>query len=152
MNITIRQAVPEDSEALLGLLKALFEIESDFSFNADKQRKGLALMLAGGEGRCVLAAEEAGAVIGMVTAQTLISTAEGHPVGLIEDLVVRNGHRGKGIGQKLLAGIEAWAVQQGLARLQLLADRDNQPALRFYEKNGWSKTKLVDLRKIVVRH
>jgi len=151
MKIIIRQAIPEDIDALLALLKELFEIESDFSFNADRQRKGLALMLAGRESRCVLVAEKEGSVIGMVSVQTLISTAEGHPVGLVEDLVVHNGHRGEGIGQKLLAGAESWAVQQGLARLQLLADRDNQPALRFYEKNGWSKTRLLGLRKMLIR-
>lgn len=151
MKITIRQAKPEDSEALLALLNQLFEIESDFSFDEDKQRKGLELMLAGGGGRCVLAAEKEGGVVGMVTVQTLISTAEGQAVGLIEDLVVRNGQRGLGIGKKLLAEIEVWAARQGLSRLQLLADRDNHPALRFYENSGWSKTQLLGLRKKIIR-
>lgn len=45
-------------------------------------------------------------IVGMATIQTLISTAEGGRVGLVEDVVVDESFRGKGIGKLLLAGIE----------------------------------------------
>ena len=38
----------------------------------------------------------------MCTVQTLISTAEGGPVGLVEDVIVRADYRGHGIGARLL--------------------------------------------------
>ena len=146
MNIVIRQARFEDIEALIALLNQLFSIEHDFLFDEDKQRKGLELMLTS-DGRCILVAEHQASVVGMVTVQTLVSTAEGGVVGLLEDLVVRHDCRRQGIGQKLLAAIEAWAERQGLARLQLLADQTNQPALNFYDNAGWSKTSLIGLRR-----
>ena len=150
MNITIRQGGPDDIDALLVLLDQLFAVESDFYFDEAKQRKGLELMmLSGSPDRCVLVAEHRGRVVAMGTVQTLISTAEGRYVGLVEDLVVCSGYRGKGIGKQLLAGIEAWAEQRGLARLQLLADRDNQPALAFYDGRGWKKTRMIGLKKFM---
>lgn len=37
--------------------------------------------------------------------------------------------------------------EQGLARLQLQADRENRPALDFYADHRWSNTRLVGLWK-----
>ena len=86
-------------------------------------------------------------VLGMCTVQTLISTAEGGRVGLLEDLVVAADFRRQGIGAKLLAEAVKWAECQGLKRLQLLADKNNEAALSFYENQGWKSTQLVCLRK-----
>ena len=43
--------------------------------------------------------------------------------------------------------LTAWAAERDLTRLQLLADRDNTAALKFYEAMGWQPTRLVCLRK-----
>ncbi len=86
-------------------------------------------------------------VVGMCTIQTLISTAEGGQVGLLEDLVVAAGFRHQGIGSKLLAETVNWAECQGLKRLQLLADKNNLSALGFYKNQGWLSTELICLRK-----
>ena len=97
--------------------------------------------------RLVLVAEADGAVIGMVTAQLVISTAEGGDAGILEDLVVDEAHRRTGVGRRLLAAAEAWARARGATRLQLLADVENGPALDFYARTGWSRTQLVCLRR-----
>ena len=90
-------------------------------------------------------------VVGLCTVQTLISTAEGGPVGLLEDLIVAADFRNQGIAKKLLAEVACWAERRGLKRLQLLADKNNAPALAFYQKQGWDSTQLVCLRKPVGR-
>ena len=46
----------------------------------------------------------------MITGQLLVSTAEGGTSALVEDLVVAESHRGRGVGAGLLAEIERWAV------------------------------------------
>jgi len=146
--ITVRTANPSDIPQLVELLKELFSIEVDFDFDQDKQACGLNLLL-NSEKDCILVAELLGdnKVLGMCTVQTLISTAEGGPVGLLEDLVVAADFRHQGIGAKLLAEAVNWAECQGLKRLQLLADKNNLPALNFYQKKGWESTQLVCLRK-----
>jgi GNAT superfamily N-acetyltransferase len=77
----------------------------------------------------------------------VVSTAEGGLSALVEDLVVDEPERGKGVGRALLTGIEGWAFSRGATRLQLLADRGNAPALAFYAREGWSSTRLVCLRR-----
>jgi ribosomal protein S18 acetylase RimI-like enzyme len=148
MDVKIRNARPDDLDALTALLGELFAIEADFSVDAPRQRRGLGLMLDGcGKHRCVKVAETDGRVAGMVTAQMLVSTAEGGLVALIEDMVVEGGLRGRGIGRLLMESMEAWAAEHGAGRLQLLADRTNFAALDFYDKIGWRPTRLICLRR-----
>ncbi len=104
-------------------------------------------MLEGSERRAVLVAVREGRVVGMVTAQLVVSTAEGAPSALVEDMVVDASERERGIGAALLRAIEAWSRARGATRLQLLADRDNAPALAFYARMGWRSTRLVCLRR-----
>ena len=111
----------------------------------------MALLLSRqGNDRQVFVAEKNGEVVGMCSIQTLISTAEGGLVGLVEDVVVREGNRGKGIGNALMGAVDDWARRHALKRLQLLADRDNAPALKFYELRGWKMTNLICVRKVPV--
>jgi ribosomal protein S18 acetylase RimI-like enzyme len=143
----IRTARARDQEALVELLGLLFALEADFAADAGRQRRGLAKLMAKSRNRLILVAERAGAVVGMATAQALISTAEGGPALLLEDVVVRPAARGQGIGRALLARVEAWGLGLGATRMQLLADRDNAPAFEFYRACGFHPTNLVCLRR-----
>jgi ribosomal protein S18 acetylase RimI-like enzyme len=145
--ISIRPATPGDLDALVPLLRVLFTIESDFRPDPERQRHGLARLLADRERCCVLAAERGTTVVGMVTAQLVVSTAEGAPSAWIEDVIVDAAERRRGLGGRLLAAVERWACERGATRLQLLVDRENAPAVRFYERLGWGSTKLVCLRR-----
>lgn len=149
-----RTACLEDIPALCQLLEALFTLETDFQPDSEKQARALARLIAEGAGDKPLSqvwVAEAGArVIGMCTVQIYISTAEGGRVGLVEDVIVAEDYRGRGIGRAMLAKLEQWAQHQGLLRLQLLADRHNQRALAFYQRHGWQQTQLVALRKPLI--
>lgn len=142
----IRPATMADLDRLVVLLQALFSIEADFACDEARQRQGLAMLLAGQTAR-VLVAEEKGGVIGMATGQITISTAEGGPALLVEDVVVDASWRGRGVGPLLLESLAGWAGERGITRLQLLADRNNLSALEFYRANGWQTTELVCLRR-----
>ncbi len=145
-DVKVRTARGEDVEELAGLLGQLFDIEADFAPDAVKQRAGLRLLL-GRPDALVAVAEADGRAVGMCSVQTLVSTAEGGRAGLLEDLVVAQEWRGRGIGTLLLQAAERWARDRGLVRLQLLADRTNAPALGFYGARGWGGTRLVALRR-----
>lgn len=142
---TLRPARSEDIPGLVALLHLLFTLEADFAVDPARQEEGLRLLLADGRA-LVLVAEHQGRVVGMVTGQLVISTAEGGPAVLVEDLVVDHGQRNLGLGRALLDGLSAWARDRGATRLQLLADRDNQAGLAFYRHIGWQTTALICLR------
>jgi GNAT superfamily N-acetyltransferase len=144
----LRKARYTDLGDLTALLRLLFTLENDFDWNENKQLQGLALMLNNSLG-CILVAEKDGRIVGMCTGQVVISTAEGGPAVLVEDMVVAGEHRRQGIGRTLLEGMGVWARERGATRLQLLADRHNAPALVFYQRIGWQVTALICLRQPV---
>jgi len=144
--MTIRPARADDLDALAGLLQELFSLEADFSFDRATQHQGLELMNLREAAR-LLVAEVKGRVIGMCSGQLVVSTAEGGPAAWVEDVVVEREWRGRGVGQRLLEAVTAWARERGASRLQLLADQDNRPALDFYGHLGWQQTRLVCLRR-----
>lgn len=145
--VVIRKAVSTDMDAMIELLRLLFAIETDFMFDGERQRLGLASLLQMKNTACILVAERSNQVVGMCTAQLLMSTAEGGIKAVIEDVVVSEGCRRQGMGAKLLTAIKQWAVDKGARRLDLLADRRNQPALSFYQQLGWFETELMCLQK-----
>jgi len=148
MDVMIRPARSGDIPRMADLLGELFSIESGFTPDRERQERGLRDLIAGPPGSAqVIVAEMKGTVIGMATVQTVVSTAEGGRAGLVEDVIVDREYRGRGIGARLLIGITDWAREQDLKRLQLLADRENHPALLFYHDTGWSHTGMICLRK-----
>ncbi len=145
-NIKIRPAGEMDIERMSCLLSQLFSIETDFVPDDEKQRQGLRQLLATPDAR-ILVAEGQGDIVGMATLQVLVSTAEGGPVGLVEDVVVDRDWRGRGVGSALLHHLTRWAEENRLSRLQLAMDSGNSAASGFYKRNGWNGTDLVMLRR-----
>ncbi|MHB1145755.1 MAG: GNAT family N-acetyltransferase [Thiobacillus sp.] len=141
-DIRITPASEADIPELIELLGVLFSIEQDFTPDTDKQRRGLAALLASSGGHIAIARDQAARAVGMATAQLVISTAEGAPSAWIEDVVVREDWRGQGLGRALLDAVLAWARARGAVRAQLLADLDNTPALAFYDRLAWQPTRL----------
>ena len=150
MDILTRPARPEDIPRMCELLADLFSVETDFEVDVIKQMKGLSMLVSDPWGRAfVVVAVVDNSIVGMATVQTLISTAEGGHVGLVEDVIVDRQFRGRGVGTRLLEQIAAWSRENGLKRLQLLADSDNRPALEFYSSLRWISTRLICLRKLL---
>jgi ribosomal protein S18 acetylase RimI-like enzyme len=151
MRVHIEPARPADLPALIELLALLFAIEQDFHPDVDRQRRGLELLLAqpAEQARIFVARRDDATqeVVGMVSAQLVISTASGAPSAWLEDLVVRAAYRSQGLGRQLLDAAIAWALARGARRVQLLADADNQPALDVYQRLGWQPTRLFAWRQ-----
>jgi len=141
--VNISDATLADVPQLSQLLDELFSIEQDFQPNTERQVRGMNLLL-GQPDRAVIkvARDDAGNIIGMVSAQLVISTAEGAPSAWVEDMVVRDVQRGQGVGRALLDSLLEWAKSKGATRAQLLVDLDNEPALGYYQHLGWLTTRL----------
>lgn len=137
-----RSHVPD----LLSLLKELFTQERDFTPNAQKQVLGLLQIIDHPETGRIFIARYSKAVVGMATVLCTISTAEGGPVILLEDVIVARPYRGQGVGDLLVRHVLAWARKNGFLRVTLLTDRDNAGALQFYERAGFARSSMVVLR------
>jgi len=150
MSIRIQAATVDDVDELVLLLDILFSIEQDFNPDAAAQRRGLTMLIADAQrGRVFVARHPTLGVVGMVSAQLVISTAIGAPSAWLEDMVIRESFRGLGLGKALLDAACDWAVAQGAGRLQLLADAENIPALDFYRHLEWQSTRLFAWKKLL---
>lgn len=135
--MTVRYATDKDISAMASLLNELFAIEDDFTIDTEKQFRGLKLLLDT-PSAIILVAEADECVVGMVSMQSLVSTAIGESVGLIEDMIITQAYRGKGIGSSLLEALIAESVKKRYGRLSLGADNRNRGAIAFYQKYGFT--------------
>lgn len=146
MNPTIDFATPADLPALVGLLSELFSLEADFQPDPERQRAGLALILEQPALGQLFVLRVNGRVAGMANALFTVSTARGGRVLLLEDVIVAAEFRGRGLGRVLVQHVLDWARDMGLHRVTLLADRDNQAALDFYDRLGFVPSNMRVLR------
>jgi GNAT superfamily N-acetyltransferase len=147
VDIVIDFASETDLPALCDLLTELFTLEADFKPDREKQLRGLRLILdTPAIGRLFVLRVD-GKVAGMANALITVSTAQGTPVLLLEDVIVSGVYRGAGLGRRLVEHVCAWAKSEGMSRVTLLADKDNRAALAFYEKLGFGPSAMRVLRK-----
>ena len=147
MNVTIDFATADDLESLADLLAELFTLESDFKPERHKQIAGLRLILDNPTIGQLFVLRVDGLIAGMANALKTVSTVEGRHVLLLEDVIVRAEFRGQKLGRLLVEHILEWAKRNGLPRVTLLADKDNAPALTFYERLGFTPSAMRVLRK-----
>lgn len=142
-DIHIATASVEDILQLVKLLDQLFTIEKDFRPDRERQVRGLLLLISQPEQGIIKVARNAeGKIIGMVSTQLVISTAQGSPSAWVEDMVISPEYRGAGTGKSLLQSALDWAREKGATRAQLLVDMENEPAIGYYRHLGWETTQL----------
>jgi ribosomal protein S18 acetylase RimI-like enzyme len=144
--VEIRRALRDDIPQLCALLAELFSQEADFVPDEERQRRGLALILANPELGRVYCATESDVVVGMVTILFTISTAEGGRAAWLEDLVVHRDWRARSIGWQLLKRAVAEARMAGCTRVTLLTDGDNDQAMRLYSRAGFVRSAMAPFR------
>lgn len=147
MSAAIDFATAADLPSLADLLHELFTLERDFRPARERQLAGLRLILANPALGRLFVLRIDGRVAGMANALITVSTALGAPVLVLEDVIVSRAWRGAGHGRRLVEHVCAWGRAQGMARVTLLTDHDNVPALAFYARLGFETSAMVVRRK-----
>jgi GNAT superfamily N-acetyltransferase len=146
MSISFGAASAKEIPQLVQLLGVLFEQEAEFTPNASKQEDALKLLFADPSRGTVYVARDGKRVVAMASLLYTISTAEGGKAALFEDLVVSPDYRKQGIGAKLLEYVITQARVQGLLRLTLLTDMQNESAQVLYRKLGFVGSPMKPMR------
>ncbi|ELS33040.1 MULTISPECIES: GNAT family N-acetyltransferase [Pseudanabaena] len=68
--------------------------------------------------------------------------------GLVDELYIREGYRGKGIGKQVFNLIEEYLQSQKMRSLSLVVDFWNEPAEKLYTKIGFRR----EQRHLMVKH
>jgi GNAT superfamily N-acetyltransferase len=84
------------------------------------------------------AGDGAGApVVGACVVCYAISTSRGTLVAKLDDVTIRDGWQGRGVGSAMLASLVAHLRGLGVTRIDTACHRDNAGAWRFYERLGF---------------
>lgn len=135
MNISIDKAVKEDMPAVLSLINelAIYEKEPD-AVHITAQT-----LQEHGFGETPLftcfVARANDAIVGAAICYYRFSTWEGKSLHL-EDLIVTESHRGKGVGKKLYDRVMLFGEENGVNRIEWVVLDWNEDAIGFYEKSG----------------
>jgi GNAT superfamily N-acetyltransferase len=136
MTISIRAAVVDDLDLIIGFIRAL----ADYERLADAvvlDRLALGCHLFGDKPMAeVLIGESDGVARGFALFFHNFSTFEGKPGVYLEDLFVEPEARGSGLGKALLARLAQLAMERGCARLEWSVLDWNEPAKKFYKSLG----------------
>lgn len=135
-SVIIREAIPEDTPLILDFIRSLAEYERLSSeVEATPKRIESTLFSDPPAARCVLAFAE-GEPAGFAIWFHNYSTFLAKPGLYLEDLFVKPGVRGRGVGRALLAHLAAIARARGCGRMEWAVLDWNTPAIGFYESIG----------------
>jgi len=133
--VVIRPGQEADLERVMDLIRELAEYErapSEVLIDADMLRRdgfGMRPLYS------LIVAEFEGVVVGMALCFVRYSTWKG-PVLYLEDIVVNEAFRGKGIGDLLFRSVMQESIDKGFHSLVWQVLDWNEPALRFYHRYG----------------
>jgi GNAT superfamily N-acetyltransferase len=136
MSLVIRPAVAADLPLIAAFIRELAEYEH-LSHEVRFDEKALGEYLFGQRPYAeALIGEADGAAQGFALYFHNFSTFEGRPGIYLEDLFVRPGARGLGLGKALLLKLAQIAVERGCARLEWSVLDWNAPSIGFYRALG----------------
>lgn len=92
----------------------------------------------------VAVAEDVSGLLALV----MIDVRPDSGTAVLEDVVVRKDARGLGLGQSILAWVEAEAKRAGCARIMLESGVANTRAHVFFERHGFSPVSVVMLKDL----
>jgi GNAT superfamily N-acetyltransferase len=134
--ITIRPATRDDVSLVLEFIRDLARYERlEHEVAASEAQLGEALFGERPYAEVVFACIS-GEPMGFALFFHNFSTFKGRPGIYLEDLFVRPGARGRGIGKRLLAYLARTAVERGCARLEWSVLDWNEPSIGFYRSLG----------------
>ena len=131
--ITIRTATAKDVPTIMKLVRELAEFEKAPNEVVNTE----AIMIEQGFGLNpafhAIVAEIGGNVIGMSVFYYSYSTWKGKSI-YIDDIIINEAFRGKGIGSKLMEATILKAKQENVGKLHWQVLKWNEAAIKFYQK------------------
>lgn len=137
--LNIRIAAPADVTPLVALLAELNRgLERPVESQPADWERNLAELIDDPHAH-LLIAEVSGNVAGLLTLNSRVTVLHERRVGLIDELVVAEAHRGRGVGRALISAAAEFAQQAGWSEIEVSTESSNQAAAAFYLSCGFSQ-------------
>ena len=137
----VRQAQAGDADDVARLAA---ELAMSFEFSPASFRENYPALLAE-DGACLLLAVSGHESVGYLLGFRHLTFYANGPVGWVEEVVVRDQDRGRGIGRVLMDAFEQWAAAEGCTLIALATRR----AAPFYRALGYEESATY-FRKVMI--
>jgi GNAT superfamily N-acetyltransferase len=134
MTIALRPATEADAKDV-----ALLLVDLGYTSTEADVRNRLCYSLTSRTSR-ILVAQSASEVVGLVSAELVPYFPTGSTICRVTALVVLSHHRGRGTGEKLLAGVADFARDNHCSGIEITTAEHRVDAHRFYQRLGFSRT------------
>ncbi len=131
MNISIRNALPSDAEAVSSIILDSMGYENPPRLIAENIKRLSELSYDK-----ILIAELNGEAVGFIHAENY-DCLYAPPLKDLMSFAVKQEHQHKGIGSRLLKEIEEWAKETGRAGVRILSSDNRLSAHKFYISRGY---------------
>jgi len=142
MNLPVREATAADARAIVELIRELAQSAGESSPITEQYAQEYLAC----PGSYVLLAAENDCVVGLLSYSIRPNLFHASNSCLIEELIVRDSHRGRGVGSALMAEVLDRAALT-CAEVSVSTLPDNTEAQRFYQSHG-----LTDKAVFLERH
>ena len=132
-----RRAEPGDVDAIVAMMRGYYQ-EDGYTF-VDSEARAAALMLIGEPtlGR-LWVAHEGNTVVGYVAVALGFSFEYRGREAFVDELLIAESHRGRGLGREALEIAEAYCREAGVKALHLEVERHRENALELYRRRGFA--------------
>ena len=134
MTVLLRSPTEADAKHVASLLAELGYPSKETDVR-DRLRRSLHR-----QSSCFLLAQFANEVIGLVSAELVPYFPTGSTICRVTALVVSTHHRGRRVGEKLVAGAVDFARQHHCSGIEITSAEHRLDAHRFYQRLGFSRT------------
>ena len=134
MDLTLRPAREADAGQVASLMTEL-----GYPSTAEGVEDRLHVSLNSQTGRC-LVAHAHNEVIGMMSMELIPYFPTGSTICRVTSLVVSSRHRGRGVGEKLIAAAAMFAREHGCSGIEVTSAERRVDAHRFYQRLGFDRT------------
>lgn len=137
MSAALTLAAPAHLDGLLPLV-ASFHDEAGIKSNDALRRKGIAPLLDGIPHGCAYLIGPPRAPIGYIVITFGWSVEFGGLDGIVDELYIRPGVRGRGIASEALVALPRALSGAGLRAIHLEVDKENTAAIKLYRRAGFT--------------
>jgi GNAT superfamily N-acetyltransferase len=139
MEPTFAPAASAEVDLLAGLMREYYACDG-LDFDEGRARQGLGLLFADpglGGAWLIRARGEDGEAVGYLVAAFGFSLEYGGRIAVLDELYLRESHRGRGWGRRALAFFEDLCRGRGILSVHLVVLRGNARARALYERAGF---------------
>ena len=144
----LRPATQSDLPALAQLLAELVEtIEDEAGIDRTRVHKNCQALLSAPDS-FILVAEMGNTIVGLVNFNLRQALLHSGPSALIDELIVTEAFRGKGVGTQLVDAAVEQCKQLGCCEIEVSTETANDRARAFYQRCGFEEKGVLFERDI----